>query len=107
MYAGRVLNRFSKDQNAIDEQLFMAVFMFLNQAFTAIGVVAVVSSVTPFFVSMLIPLGIIYFMFLALLTRFSAYVFYYSQQYYLRSSRELQRLESISRSPIYAQLSGI
>eukprot|EP00026_Physarum_polycephalum_P005751 Phypoly_transcript_05789.p1 GENE.Phypoly_transcript_05789~~Phypoly_transcript_05789.p1 ORF type:complete len:624 (+),score=83.26 Phypoly_transcript_05789:135-1874(+) len=87
---GRVLNRFSKDQNAIDEQLFMAVFMFLNQAFQAVGTVIVVSSVTPFFVAFLIPL---------------TYVFYYSQQYYLRSSRELQRLESISRSPIYAQLS--
>ena len=74
IYVGRVLNRFSKDQNAIDEQLFMAVsyclsssasrvpltsevFMFLNQTFQAVGTVIVVSSVTPFFVAFLIPLG--------------------------------------------------
>lgn len=36
------------------------VFMFLNQAFTAVGVVVVVSSVTPFFVALLIPLGTIH-----------------------------------------------
>lgn len=56
-FVGRILNRFSKDQNAIDEQLLFAVFMFLTQAFTAIGVVAVVASVTPFFLGILIPLG--------------------------------------------------
>lgn len=47
--------------------------------------------VFPVFITVLLPLG---------------YFYRYLQKYYLQSSRELQRLESISRSPIFAQFSG-
>lgn len=54
---GRILNRFSKDQNGIDEGLMQAVLLFGNQAFLAISVVGVVSVGSPIFRAALIPLS--------------------------------------------------
>jgi ATP-binding cassette, subfamily C (CFTR/MRP), member 1 len=49
--------------------------------------VAVIAAATPVFLVLVLPLGAVYL----------AY-----QKYYLRTSRELKRLDSVSRSPIYA-----
>lgn len=48
---------------------------------------AIITASTPVFVALVLPLGAVYL---------------YIQRYYLRTSRELKRLDSISRSPIYA-----
>lgn len=60
--------------------------LFQNSA-RSIATVTIISIATPPFVALVIPLGFLYL---------------YIQRYYLRTSRELKRLDSVSRSPIYA-----
>jgi ATP-binding cassette subfamily C (CFTR/MRP) protein 1 len=60
--------------------------LFVNSA-RAIFTLAVISTSTPVFIALIVPLSGIYF---------------WVQRYYLRTSRELKRLDSVSRSPIYA-----
>ncbi|KAJ2907230.1 hypothetical protein MKZ38_006524 [Zalerion maritima] len=85
--AGRILNRFSSDVYRVDEVLARTFNMlFVNLARSGFTLV-VISVSTPIFVALIIPLGLAY---------------YWIQRYYLRTSRELKRLDSISRSPIYA-----
>lgn len=63
---------------------------FLATISNVIGVVIVISSVTPFFTLGLIPMIIFYLR---------------QQMYFTRTYRELKRLDSVSRSPLYALLS--
>ena len=106
---GRILNRFSKDQYVIDEALPRTLSMFITMLFAAASVLVVIGIVTPFFLAALLPLGTSLPP-RTLLPRSHAYalanlvgwVYRFVQAYYLRSSRELKRLDSISRSPIYA-----
>lgn len=85
--AGRILNRFSSDIYRVDEVLARTFNMlFVNVAKSGFTL-AVVSFGTPAFIGLIIPLGAMYI---------------WIQRYYLRSSRELKRLDSVSRSPIYA-----
>ncbi|KAI1866951.1 hypothetical protein JX265_007527 [Neoarthrinium moseri] len=85
--AGRILNRFSSDIYRLDEVLARTFNMlFVNLARSGFTL-AVISVTTPAFVALIFPLGAVY---------------YWVQRYYLRTSRELKRLDSVSRSPIYA-----
>lgn len=84
---GRILNRFSKDQYSIDESLPATLLSAISTLFACLNIVFVIGSVTPWFLVYFLPLSFLY----------KSY-----QQYYLHSSRELQRLNNISRSPIYA-----
>ncbi|KAL5432135.1 hypothetical protein PMIN07_008599 [Paraphaeosphaeria minitans] len=85
--AGRILNRFSSDVYRVDEVLARTFNMlFVNTARAGFTLV-IVSVTTPAFIALILPLGALYL---------------YIQRYYLRTSRELKRLDSISRSPIYA-----
>jgi ATP-binding cassette subfamily C (CFTR/MRP) protein 1 len=60
--------------------------LFVNTARAAFTL-AVISTSTPVFIALIVPLSGVY---------------YWVQRYYLRTSRELKRLDSVSRSPIYA-----
>jgi len=93
---GRILNRFSSDIYRVDEVLARCFNMLFTNASKALFTLVVISVSTPVFIALVIPLGFLYL---------------WIQKYYLRTSRELKRLDSISRSPIYAHfqesLSGI
>ena len=60
--------------------------LFVNSA-RALFTLVVISASTPAFIVLIVPLSGVY---------------YWVQRYYLRTSRELKRLDSVSRSPIYA-----
>ncbi|KAK4992057.1 ATP-binding cassette glutathione S-conjugate transporter ycf1 [Elasticomyces elasticus] len=93
---GRILNRFSSDIYRIDEVLARTFNMLFVNGARALFTLVVICLSTPVFVALILPLGAIYL---------------YIQRYYLRTSRELKRLDSVSRSPVYAHfqesLSGI
>ena len=84
---GRILNRFSNDIYRIDEVLSRTFNMFFSNSAKVLFTLVVITISTPPFLIIIIPLS-------------CAYLWY--QQYYLRTSRELKRLESTTRSPIYS-----
>ncbi|KAM0254312.1 hypothetical protein ACHAQJ_006898 [Trichoderma viride] len=85
--AGRILNRFSSDIYRVDEVLARTFNMlFVNVAKSGFTLI-IISVSTPAFVALIVPIALAY---------------YWIQRYYLRTSRELKRLDSVSRSPIYA-----
>merc|ERR1719401_798287 len=84
---GRIINRFSKDLYTLDEQLVQSSRSYLSTIITCISTIIVVTAVTPLF---LLGLGPIF-------------VFYLHQwRFFSTTYRELKRLDSINRSPIYA-----
>ncbi|KAI7521425.1 ATP-binding cassette glutathione S-conjugate transporter, partial [Hortaea werneckii] len=85
--SGRILNRFSSDIYRIDEVLARTFNMLFANAARAIFTLVVISTSTPVFIALILPLGALYM---------------WIQKYYLRTSRELKRLDSVTRSPIYA-----
>ncbi|XP_069728809.1 ATP-binding cassette sub-family C member 3 [Phaenicophaeus curvirostris] len=87
---GRIINRFSKDIYAIDEVLPSTILMFLGTFFTSLSTMIVIIASTPLFTVVIIPLAILYF---------------FVQRFYVATSRQLKRLESVSRSPIYSHFS--
>lgn len=71
----------------VDEKLPMVFQSFLATMVSVLATLIVIASVTPWFLIALLPIGLLYA---------------YSFRYYVRSSRELKRLDSVSRSPVYA-----
>ncbi|KAL4133396.1 hypothetical protein PRIC2_003714 [Phytophthora ramorum] len=87
---GRIVNRMSKDIYTLDEAIPGTVVGLLNTIVSVVITLVTVSYVTPMFMVILLPVLVGY---------------YTSQRYFIKTSRELQRLDSISRSPIFALLS--
>ena len=89
--SGRILNRFSKDQNVVDEQFPITSYDFLQSFSYCLSAVCLVCIAIPYLLILMIPL---LYSFIKLRTR------------YLKSSREAKRIESTTRSPIYADFSA-
>ncbi|KAI9595929.1 hypothetical protein BDF19DRAFT_422368 [Syncephalis fuscata] len=87
---GRVLNRFSKDQAHVDEQLPNVAFTAVMSIISIAGFVIVVCIINPYITIALVVL---------------VTIFIYLRQRFARSSRQVRRIESVSRSPVYSQLS--
>ncbi|XP_075435703.1 ATP-binding cassette sub-family C member 3 isoform X3 [Ascaphus truei] len=87
---GRIINRFSKDIYVIDEVIPPTILMFLSTFFASFSTMIVIVSSTPLFAVVIVPL---------------AFVYFFVQRFYVATSRQLKRLESVSRSPIYSHFS--
>ena len=85
--SGRLLNRFSQDTYQLDEKVADSLSSFTNQLFVAMSTVVVITMASSWFLMMVPPIAL----------------FYVSvMNYFVPCSREIKRLDSVSRSPIYS-----
>uniref|UniRef100_A0A8C0F3X1 Canalicular multispecific organic anion transporter 1 n=1 Tax=Bubo bubo TaxID=30461 RepID=A0A8C0F3X1_BUBBB len=84
---GRIVNRFAKDIFTIDETIPMSFRSWLSCFMAIISTLLMISLATPFFALIIIPLSIFY---------------YFVLRFYVSTSRQLRRLDSVTRSPIYS-----
>ncbi|XP_024869611.1 multidrug resistance-associated protein 1 isoform X1 [Temnothorax curvispinosus] len=87
---GRILSRLGKDIDVIDNILPVILRTWITCLFSVIATLVVISYSTPIFIVVILPIGAIY---------------YFIQRFYVATSRQLKRLESVSRSPIYSHFS--
>ncbi|XP_044727747.1 ATP-binding cassette sub-family C member 4-like [Chrysoperla carnea] len=88
---GRILNRFTKDIGAVDDQLPKTMTQGFQIFTTTIGAVSLISIVNPL---LLIPTGILLLCFMKI------------QSIYLATAQDLKRLEGITRSPVFSHTSS-
>ncbi|KAJ8313002.1 hypothetical protein KUTeg_010375, partial [Tegillarca granosa] len=87
---GRIINRFSSDIDVMDNTLPLTFRITMNSLYLAISTIIVVSINTPIILAVIVPVGIIYYLIM---------------KFYLPTSRQLKRLESVSRSPVFNHFS--
>ncbi|XP_015785719.1 multidrug resistance-associated protein 1 [Tetranychus urticae] len=84
---GRIVNRFSKDIDTVDSIIPQNLRSWLLCFFQVLSTFVIISYSTPLFIIALVPICCVY-----------AFI----QRIYVASSRQLKRLESVTRSPIYS-----
>ncbi|CAL5409234.1 unnamed protein product [Camellia sinensis] len=85
---GRVINRFARDVGDIDCNVASSMNMFLSQVWQLLSTFVLIGIVSTISLWAIMPLLILFY---------AAYLYYQS------TSREVKRLDSITRSPVYAQ----
>ncbi|GAA5979907.1 hypothetical protein JCM11641_007582 [Rhodosporidiobolus odoratus] len=84
---GRILNRLSKDQETIDQDLASTSMYLSLEILMVVGIIGTISAGIPAF----LPAALVITLFYAFLGKV-----------YLASSRELKRFESVTKSPIFS-----
>ncbi|XP_064477021.1 ATP-binding cassette sub-family C member 3-like [Ornithodoros turicata] len=87
---GRIINRFSKDIDQADYQMAVVADSLLEHTTDVIGILFLICASIPFFMLAIVPCVVIYL---------------FIRKMYVQTSRQLQRLESVSRSPLYSCIS--
>uniref|UniRef100_A0A1I8HGU7 ABC-type glutathione-S-conjugate transporter n=1 Tax=Macrostomum lignano TaxID=282301 RepID=A0A1I8HGU7_9PLAT len=87
---GRIVNRFSRDIETIDNLLPQMFRSWISTFFNVMSTIVVISFSTPAFMSVIVPLGVLYV---------------FVQRFFISTSRQLKRIESTTRSPIYTHFS--
>jgi ABC-type multidrug transport system fused ATPase/permease subunit len=103
---GRIINRFTSDLDTIDNNLPGTVKTAICGFFSVIASICSIAIVTVFFLVFVMPLGMLKTIYSKLvIIFFSAFMYQQIQRFYLRSSREIKRLQMISKSPIMSHFS--
>ncbi|XP_014802622.1 PREDICTED: multidrug resistance-associated protein 1-like, partial [Calidris pugnax] len=87
---GQIINRFTKDLFIVDIRFHYYLRTWLNCTLDVIGTILVITSASPLFIVVIIPLGYFYFTI---------------QRYYIASSRQIRRLAGASHSPVISHFS--
>eukprot|EP00891_Asterochloris_glomerata_P006803 jgi/Astpho2/6803/e_gw1.00103.48.1_t len=87
---GRILNRFSKDTDDMDQAVPQSITELGNCLMQLLSTLIFISVIQPIFLAGMVPLMVVY---------------YFLQMYYRRSYVELQRNDATTRSPVYAHFS--
>ncbi|XP_056644078.1 ATP-binding cassette sub-family C member 4-like [Diorhabda sublineata] len=89
--SGRILNRFSKDIGALDETLPICLVDTVGIGLIVTGTTLTITSVNPW---ILIPTIVV------------VIIFYFIRYAFLASSRDIKRVEAVTRSPVFTHLSA-
>ena len=87
---GRLVNRFSKDQDSLDAALPAMLSEFLESCVFLLSIVVLCGVNAPVFLVAMVPLS---------------FLFYRFRAFFSASSRELKRMQATTRSPLYSMLS--
>eukprot|EP01132_Coremiostelium_polycephalum_P004289 gene4289-5364_t len=88
--SGRIINRFSKDISKMDNGIPQSFGESLDSFFAVISIMVIVAIASPMTLILLVPL-LIYF--------------YYLKNWFLNNQREIQRISSVSSSPVITHFS--
>ncbi|XP_044159188.1 multidrug resistance-associated protein 1-like [Bufo gargarizans] len=84
--SGNLTNRFAKEMDTIDNIIPQMLMLFISLTLAVVEILLVITIATPFAAVAFIPLGLLYF---------------FLQRFYVASSRQLKRLDAVSKSPLY------
>ncbi|XP_017694853.1 PREDICTED: multidrug resistance-associated protein 1-like isoform X3 [Lepidothrix coronata] len=87
---GRIISRFTKDLSVVDVRFHFYLGTWLNFTLDVIGTILVITSASPLFIVVIIPLGHFYLII---------------QRYYIASSRQIRRLVGASQPPVISHFS--
>ncbi|KUJ20045.1 uncharacterized protein LY89DRAFT_641526 [Mollisia scopiformis] len=85
---GQLMNRFSKDLEAVDQEVAPIAIGVMSCALSIVVTVALIAAITPGFL---------------IAATFISAMYFFVGKFYLRASRDLKRLESVQRSPLFQQ----
>ncbi|RDW70048.1 hypothetical protein BP5796_08445 [Coleophoma crateriformis] len=85
---GQLMNRFSKDLEAVDQEVAPIAIGVISCSLAIVVTIALITAITPGFLIAGVFISAMYF---------------FVGKFYLRSSRDLKRLESVQRSPLFQQ----
>ncbi|XP_030756720.1 probable multidrug resistance-associated protein lethal(2)03659 [Sitophilus oryzae] len=88
---GRILNRFSKDMGLIDEYIPSVLLDLIEIALLMFGTIVLTVIVEPYLILPAVAICILFYMF---------------RSVYIKTSRNVKRLESITKSPIFSQMTA-
>ena len=85
---GQLMNRFSKDIENVDQEIAPCAVGVIHCLFSIVTIIILISIITPPFLIAAVFIAALYFI---------------TGYFYISSSRDLKRLESVQRSPLYQQ----